>query len=88
MRSSSSSAFVFPRSQISVAIGPGRMIETSMPDGRSSRRSESVSPSIACLEAAYGPSSGSATRPPMEPMFTIRPRLGRSIGRKACVTAT
>jgi len=38
--------------EISVAIGPGRTIETSMPHGRSSRRSESVQPSIACFEAA------------------------------------
>jgi len=87
MRSRSSSALAFPRSQISVAIGPGRTIDTSIPHGRSSRRSESLMPSIACLDAAYGPSSGRATRPPMEPMFTMRPRAVRSSGRKACVTA-
>ena len=45
-------------------------------------------PSSANFEALYAPTSGSATRPPIELTFTIRPRARRSAGRNACVTAT
>ena len=73
--------------QIFVLIVPGSTIDTWMPNGRSSTRSESATASSACFEAAYGPRKGSALRPAIEPTKTIRPwRDGMRAG-SACVTA-
>ncbi|MDX6667114.1 MAG: hypothetical protein QOK04_494 [Solirubrobacteraceae bacterium] len=86
--STSSSVVAAPFSQIGVEIDPGSMIETGIPHGRSSWRSESVSASIADFDAAYGPTNGGGTRPPIEPMLTIRPPPVRSSGMQAWVTAS
>ena len=76
-----------PRSQIGVAIAPGStMLTCTAP--RSSRRSASLSASNAYFEAAYGPYSGSTTRPEIDDRFTIRPRARRSAGRQAWMTAS
>jgi hypothetical protein len=59
-----------------------------MPHGRSSRRSESLIASSACLDAAYGPTIGRAKRPPIELTFTIRPFAPRMFAMNAWITAT
>ncbi len=70
----------------SVRIAPGSMITTSMPNGRSSMRSASLSPSTAYLVAWYQPPSGSDPRPPIDEMLTIRPeRWARMCGSTSCV---
>ena len=78
-----------PFSQMGVFTPPGSIRTTSTPMWPTSRRSESLMPSSANFDAAYGPASGSAMRPPMELTFTIRGRApGAAAGRKAWVTAT
>lgn len=71
-----------------MAIPPGSTLTTCTPCGATSRRSESVIASSPNLEAAYGPKSGPATRPPIELMLITRPRARRIAGRRARVTAT
>ena len=51
----SSRALAVPFSQIFVATLPGSITDTSIPQGRSSRRSESLTASIPNFDAAYGP---------------------------------
>ena len=72
--------------QIAVAIVPGSMIETWIPNGASSTRSESAIASSANFDIAYAPRNGSAERPPTEPIRTTRPRDRRSAGKNACST--
>ena len=57
-----------------------------MPNGASSTRSESAIASSANFDIAYAPRNGSAERPPIEPISTMRPRERRSAGRNACST--
>ena len=59
-----------------------------MPQGRSSRRRASLTASSPNLDAAYGPTSGSAIFPPIELTFTIRPFASRMFGMNAWITAT
>ncbi len=53
-----------------------------MPCGRSSRRSESLSPSSPNFDALYAPTSGRPTRPPIELTFTIRPASAAQRGEE------
>ena len=65
----------------------GSMITTSMPNGRSSMRKASLSPSTAYLVAWYQPPRGSEKRPPTDEMLTMRPdRRARMCGNTSCVS--
>ena len=71
-----------------MSTAPGSINETWMPHGLSSRRSESLTASRPNFDAAYGPTIGSAMRPPIELTFTTRPFASRMFGMKAWMTAT
>src|SRR5687768_10329434 len=62
-----------------VRISPGDTVVTITPYCASSERTASDSPANANLLAQYGPRCGTATRPPIEEMFTIRPKPRRRI---------
>src|SRR6476619_2018815 len=61
-------------SAISVAMIAGMTMETAIPLPRSSPRSDSLSPTTACLVAEYVAPPGDAILPATEPRLTIWPR--------------
>src|SRR5580658_9734134 len=85
-----SSAADWPFSQIGVRTAPGSTTTVRILESANSWRIDSAIASIACFEAEYGAMNGEETRPPIDPMNTIRPRdpERRIDGSIALVTAT
>ena len=72
------------RFSIPVSTGPGETMLTRIPDSAASSAADFVSPSTACLLAAYTDAPAAPVCPYVEDMFTMLPFFCGSITRSSC----